>query len=93
MAAYFLALYGFGWGWVVEQVATVEDPRPAHLVPGAELLLLLPFLVGLLASWACYYDVERTVQATSFAGIGHIGGRWSYVAFHARQNLCSSWPR
>jgi Zn-dependent protease with chaperone function len=89
IAAYFLSLYVLRWGWAVEQIATVGDGDATHLVPGAELLVLLPFLVGLLGSWACYYEVERTLQETMLPvfATGPSWGRWSYVAFHARQNF------
>lgn len=88
MAAYFWTLYGLGWGWVVEKSVTIGEGEAAYLAPGAELLIMLPFLVGLLGSWACYYDVERAIHETSYPFGSHThGSRLSYVAFHARQSL------
>lgn len=55
--------------------------RPA-LVPGAELLLLAPFLAGLLLSWACFYDADRALHdCESF------WSRAAYVWHRTRQNL------
>jgi Zn-dependent protease with chaperone function len=54
--AYALALGVFGWGPAVFEFWSVEG---WGVLPGAELVLLSPLLVGLLLSWALYYDVER----------------------------------
>jgi Zn-dependent protease with chaperone function len=84
---YGLALYAFGYGWAVQSL-WVWHARP---LPGPELLLLAPFCVALLLSWACFYDAERAL------GGGHDGHeadparrfwtRGAYVGFHFRQNL------
>jgi STE24 endopeptidase len=53
---YTVALFLFGWGWLVTRFWV----WPGHgQLPGTELLLLLPFLVVQLVSWAFFYDVER----------------------------------
>jgi Zn-dependent protease with chaperone function len=89
IGAYALTLYAFGWGWVVGQLCTVGEGQQAALAPGAELVLLAPFLIGLLLSWCCYYDVERAIHDVALP-LFHpraYWSRWSYVSFHARQNL------
>lgn len=55
---YFLATYLIGWGWTVKHCLTYGR----WSVPGAELLILLPFLTGLFLSWARFYDMELAVQ-------------------------------
>src|SRR5207244_3950928 len=88
IGAYFLGLYVLGWGWVVQQLCTWGQGADATLMPGAELLLLVPFLAGLVASWAFFYDVERALhESTVPLFVRPFWGRWTYVAFHARQNL------
>jgi Zn-dependent protease with chaperone function len=54
--AYLLGLCVFGWG---EAVSRFWQAEGWVVLPGAELVLLSPFLVGLLLSWAFFYDVER----------------------------------
>jgi STE24 endopeptidase len=54
---YSLALYAFGYGWAVHAFwASAAGP-----LPGVELLLLAPFCVALVLSWACFYDAERAL--------------------------------
>jgi hypothetical protein len=64
---YGLVLYVLGWGWVVQTVfaMTPTEPGMIRLVPGAELLILAPFLVALILSWVCFYDGERALHETS----------------------------
>jgi Zn-dependent protease with chaperone function len=47
-----------GWGWTVCQVCTAGG----SVLPGAEVLLLAPFLAGLVLSWVAYYDAERAIH-------------------------------
>src|SRR5579864_3136096 len=54
-ATYGLALYAFGYGWAVQEL-WVWHARP---LPAGEVLLLAPFCVALVLSWACFYDAER----------------------------------
>src|SRR5262249_18371472 len=64
LAGYGLALYIFGWGWAVGEFWSHGD----KLLPGAELLILAPFLSGLLLGWLFFYDADRAVfQATQSA--------------------------
>lgn len=55
---YALALLGLGWGWAVGQLWRGE----AAPLPGAELLILSPFLSAQLLAWAAYYDAERAAH-------------------------------
>jgi Zn-dependent protease with chaperone function len=88
---YGLAVYGLGWGWAVEHGAHLWRAPGAEpgLAPGAELLLLAPFLVSLVLSWACFYDAERAINLTGPAADPSrpFWGRWAYVGFHLRHNL------
>lgn len=83
---YFLTLYGFGWGWVIGQLLTRPD---GVLLPGAELLLLAPFVTALLLCWGFFYDVERAHHETlPLAVVSRpFWGRGAFVLFHARQNF------
>jgi Zn-dependent protease with chaperone function len=88
MAAHGLALAVFGWGWAVRELCHAD--QPSGLPFGAELLLMAPFLVALVFSWAVLYPVERTSAAVSTIGLDQrepFGGRWGYVVFLARQHL------
>src|SRR5262249_54874221 len=54
-AVYGLALVALGWGWAVRQFwAWGGQP-----LPGAELLILAPFLTAQLLSWLFFYDADR----------------------------------
>src|SRR4051794_2186358 len=83
--SYGLALYLFGYGWAVHTLWS----GPEGVLPGAEVLLLAPFFVGLLLSWACFHDAER---AFWYDPIGPepaspFFSRRAFVWFHLRQNL------
>jgi STE24 endopeptidase len=60
-----------------------------QMFPGAELLILAPFLVALIGSWACFYDVEKTLHetATPAVSLTPFWSRRAYVLFHIRHNL------
>jgi STE24 endopeptidase len=88
---YALALFVFGWGWVVQTLLTpstgqadagVGEP-PGAMYPGGELLILLPYVLMVLASWTLFYDADRAIQATA----DRRWSRWAYVGFRARQSL------
>jgi Zn-dependent protease with chaperone function len=88
---YGVALYGLGWGWVVQTVCSLDTLLPdgsVPLLPGGELLIAAPFLVALVLSWACFYDAEQALHDTSaLAGGSPFWSRWTYVGFHVRHNL------
>jgi Zn-dependent protease with chaperone function len=77
MGVFAAALYLLGWGWTVQQLA--------GRAPGAEMLLLLPFLVGLFLSWTAFYDAERALHMDTAEH--PFWTRTGYVGFHLRQNL------
>jgi Zn-dependent protease with chaperone function len=56
-------LYLLGWGRVVFVCLTELLPewcRSDANLPGAQLALLAPFFIGLIASWERWHDVEKT---------------------------------
>jgi STE24 endopeptidase len=55
---YALVLFVLGWGWAVDQLWR-GDAAP---LPGAELLILSPFVIGQLLAWSAYYAVERAAH-------------------------------
>jgi Zn-dependent protease with chaperone function len=83
LGVFALALYGFGWGWAVQQMTGSGVSE----IPGTELLVLLPFVVGLVLSWTSFYDVERALHRTGVRNLDDFWGRRAYVGFHIRQNL------
>jgi STE24 endopeptidase len=71
---YVLALLGLGWGWSVAQLWR----GGATLLPGAELLVLAPFVVAQLLAWTAYYDAERAAHRAAHRMLNpepH-GGAW-----------------
>jgi STE24 endopeptidase len=81
IAVQFVALGLFGWGWTVRTWCGAA--RPDELPFAAELLLIAPFVVGLVLSWAAIYPAEQTLAGWSRP----FGGRWGFVSFQARQYL------
>ncbi len=87
---HFFALLGFflvalflGWGWIVK--AHEETSRP---LPGLELLLLTPLVLGLVGSWALFYPMERAAHDVSlYPDNEQFLSRWAYVGLQARHNL------
>src|SRR5204863_1078623 len=61
LAALGLVLWFGGWGWTVKQLLTT---RSGLYLPGAEFLILAPYLVALLGSWALFYDAEQALHLT-----------------------------
>jgi Zn-dependent protease with chaperone function len=91
-AAFGLSIYLLGWGWLIQEhfangSRANEDLPP--LLPGAEILILAPFLVGLVSSFAVFYDLEKALhdQVAEAQPAALFWQRWPYVAFHARHNL------
>jgi STE24 endopeptidase len=81
IAVQFIALGLLGWGWTVRSWCGADAPE--NLPFGAELLLIAPFVIGLVLSWAAIYPAEQTL-----AGSGRpFGGRWGFVSFQGRQYL------
>jgi STE24 endopeptidase len=96
-AGYLLALLGLGWGWAVGQLWRGSTT----FLPGAELLILAPYLVAQLLAWMAYYDVERAAhrivvdsQAGAWLDLERaraapsiFNSRISFVLFNLRQKL------
>jgi len=84
LGVYAASLYVLGWGWTVQEVCS----HGGQMLPGAELVLVAPFLAGLVLSWISFYDAERALHT---AGEGEtpepFWPRGAYIAFHLRQNL------
>jgi Zn-dependent protease with chaperone function len=82
-----LAVFVLGWGWTVQTWLT--PARSGILLPGAELLILLPYLLPLVIAWFFYYDAEKAARASDpGAEIQRpLLGRLAYVRFHLRQDL------
>jgi Zn-dependent protease with chaperone function len=74
-----------GWAWAVRSWCGAEAPE--QLPFGAELLLIAPFLTGLVLSWAGFYSAEQYLAPRDVQGANYCGGRWGYVSFQARQYL------
>jgi Zn-dependent protease with chaperone function len=87
IGTYALALYAFGWGWTVQHFCG----HGADGLPGAEVLILAPFLAGLVLSWVVFYDAERALHYAAEPDPADAAepfwSRGSYVGFHVRQNL------
>jgi Zn-dependent protease with chaperone function len=84
-----VALYLLGWGWTARSLVAF----PGWSVPGAEVLILAPFLVSLVVQWALAYDVERAVQETSSRRADSpFPGRTAYVTMQARHNFILALP-
>jgi hypothetical protein len=94
LVMFLLALAVFGWGHAVRSLGG------GH---GTELLLLAPFLIAQVVSWACFYDADRAIHTTSHrlmdgslltpslevphSSAPPFGGRWAYVGFQLQQKL------
>ena len=82
VASYGLILFGFGWGWLVEQLC-----NQSAALAGIDLFVLVPFLVMVVGSWACFYDGEKALRESRLETVGTYWTRWGYVDFQLRQNL------
>jgi Zn-dependent protease with chaperone function len=101
VGCYALAVWGLGWGWAVKELFRSQPDAP--LWPGSDLVLLAPFLAGLLLSWACFYDadrashqaVQRPLALELLAALDPVraveaepfGARLGYILFQLRQKL------
>jgi Zn-dependent protease with chaperone function len=80
---YSATLYAFGWGAFVQGLV----PPGVTLFPGGEVLVLAPFLAGLVLSWVFFYDAERALYDSRPNSNERYWSRWHYVGFHVRTNL------
>jgi Zn-dependent protease with chaperone function len=81
--AYVSSLLLFGWGraayWLWGAGEGHIWPESGGIPrPGAELVLLAPFFLSLLVSWAFFYDVDRTAYWTAhrILGIDPVSREW-----------------
>jgi Zn-dependent protease with chaperone function len=58
-----LALCVFGWGWAVPQFWRWGN---FGLLPCPELLVIAPFLVGMVLSWLFFYDADRASHQAAY---------------------------
>jgi Zn-dependent protease with chaperone function len=82
LGTYFVSLYVLGWA---------QSVRSGELVgvasfPGEELLILAPFLISLIFTWAFFYSVERAASETAVRD-GPFPSRWAYVGLQTQTNL------
>ncbi len=90
---YICALYLLGWGWAVQSLSSLaggpSPERASLMLPGTEVLLLAPFVLGLVLSWACFYGGDRALQRLSQSAEPSpaFWSRGTYVLFHLRHNL------
>src|SRR5437870_1226207 len=61
LAAFFLVVCFGGWGWLV----AAEFIRGDLVVPGIDLVILLPLVGGLLLTWAAYHPLEKALASTA----------------------------
>lgn len=83
--AYAAVIHLFGWNRIV-----AEHWGLANAVLLDELLVLVPFLVPLIASWALFYDIDCALRASGNPNGDSPPAPWSrseYVGFHVRHQL------
>lgn len=82
-----MALYLLGWGYAVRSLSGEPARGAPPMFPGAELVLLAPFLAGLVVSWAFFYYVERSLHQPTSMARGSFWTRRTYLLFQIRNNL------
>ena len=95
LGAFWFVLLYCGWNHTVRQALLL--PRSAEgggagadplFLPGAELVVLAPYLLALVGSWALFYDAERALHLTGpAAGRREFWSRWGYVGYLLRHQL------
>src|ERR1043166_4796448 len=90
LAAYFTCIYWLGWGHVVIEVwmnamARLTGSDSPTVLPGVEIAILAPFLVGLLLAWERFYQVERI--AYDLTHVDHFIPRLSYLLLQVRHQM------
>src|SRR5262245_32269128 len=85
LAAFAFMLICCGWGFTATRLLTVGELP----LPGAELLVIAPYLVTLIGSWAIFFDAESALQRSSPdpAMRSNFWTRWSYVGFVLRYHV------
>jgi STE24 endopeptidase len=73
LAFYVLALSGLGWGWAVARLWQGNNGP----WPGAELLILSPFVIAQILAWVIYYDAERAAHQAAHRLLAEVrAGGW-----------------
>ena len=65
IGVYALVVYGFNWGWAINKFWHWGGPEAPPL-PGAKVLLLAPFFVGLFLPWVFAYDADRALFVAAY---------------------------
>jgi STE24 endopeptidase len=74
----------FGWGWLTQQLFTVDWNGGEELAPFAELAVPFPYFAILFGSWLIYYDAEKILHCTNL--LGHIDREyWSRLGYFVNQ--------
>ncbi|MSR53448.1 MAG: hypothetical protein EXS09_09205 [Gemmataceae bacterium] len=96
LSFFFLNLFGFvlllvcGWGWTVRHAFTVSEdylPGADRYLPGAELVILVPYFISLIGSWALFFDAERALHLAAPYVRGTFWTRGGYILYLLRQHL------
>lgn len=81
-AVFITSLYVLGWGWAVQSFL----PNP--WTPLIKPLVLAPFLIGLMITWAFYYDVDRAAHDMLWLSMDRpFLSRGAYLALSVRHNF------
>jgi Zn-dependent protease with chaperone function len=97
LGGFWFILLRCGWGWAARdmlpfrQVLTMDGEPYGRSVPwpGAELLVLLPYLMVMIGAWAAFYDAERALHRANPLNATRRAywSRWGYVAFLLRHQM------
>jgi Zn-dependent protease with chaperone function len=97
LGGFWFILLRCGWGWAAREMlpfrqslAIEGEPAGRSVpLPGAELLVLLPYLVVMVGAWVAFYDAERALHQANPASAGRRAywSRWGYVAFLLRHQV------
>jgi Zn-dependent protease with chaperone function len=88
-AGYVAILAVAGWGWAIKEFWRWDG----RLLPLPEIPLLLPLLVMMVLSWACWFGADRAAHRALHPGAGPdevpaiFAERGTYVLFHLRAKL------
>ena len=85
---YGLSLYVYGYGWALQEL-WLWHGKP---LPAIEVLLLAPFCVSLVLSWACFYDAERRSWYDGRDEPAAEGGRRRCASSGAERPMSASTP-
>lgn len=92
LGGFWLVLLPCGWGWAARELLAVPEAPDSEyrwLLPGAEFLVIAPYLIVMVGSWAAFFDAERALHRAGPAGVGRreFWSRWGYVGFLLRHQV------